>query len=215
MIPMIPNSLKEKAYHQIRQDIISNLLAAGQALNEKVLAANLKISKTPVREAIQLLHQEGFVQIIPNKGAIVTPVTISDLREIMQMREALEPFAAGMAALNHNTEILSEFEQRFVEHAGKSPSDYEGMRECGTRFHQFIVECTRNQRLKDSVINLTGQMDRIRTIFCPLLPNAYLRTTLDEHIGVVEAIKLGDYSKAEKVMRVHIRNYWEILKQMV
>jgi DNA-binding GntR family transcriptional regulator len=215
MAPMLPNSLKKKAYHKIRRDIISNRLAAGLALNEKAMAANLKISKTPVREAIQLLHKEGFVQIIPNKGAIVAPVMLSDLREIMQIREALEPFAAGMVALDCNAEILSEFEQRFVEHADRTPIDYDGMRECGKRLHQFIIDSTRNQRLIQFIYNLTGQMDRIRIIFCPLLPHAYIKNALDEHIAVVKAIKQGDSSKAAKEMRTHIRNYWEILKQMI
>jgi DNA-binding GntR family transcriptional regulator len=213
-MPMLSNSLKEKAYHKIRRDIISNVLTAGQPLNERDLSAKLKISTTPVREAIQLLHKEGFVQIITYKGAIVAPVTLTDLREIMQIREALEPYAAGIAALNGNAEILSEFEQRLVEHAGRTPSDYDGMRECGKRLHQFIVDSTKNQRLTQFIYNLTGQMDRIRTIFCPLLPHAYLKKALGEHIAVVQAIKQGDSSKAEKDMRTHIRNYWEILKQM-
>ena len=115
---MLSNSLKEKAYHKIRRDIISNL------------------------------------------------------------------FAAGMAALNHDVEMLSEFEQRFIEYVGRTPSDYEGMRECGKRFHQFIVECTRNPRLKESVFNLNGQMDRIRTIFCPLLPHAYIKDALFDLISI-------------------------------
>jgi DNA-binding GntR family transcriptional regulator len=212
---MLSNSLKEKAYQRIRSKIISNILVAEQALNEKVLAKNLKISTTPVREAIQLLHQEGFVKIIPNKGAIVAPVTLSDLREIMQLREALEPFAAGITALYHDTEILADFEKRFVEHADRTPSDYEGMRECGNQLHQFIVDSTRNQRMTQFIYNLTGHMDRIRTIFCPLLPHTYIKSALSEHIAIVEAVKQGHSSKAEGEMRSHIRNYWEVLKQLV
>ena len=209
------NSLKEKAYQKIRKDIISNQLTAGQSLNERDLAAKLKISTTPIREAIQLLHKEGFVQIITYKGAIVAPVTFSDLREIMQIREALESYAAGLAAMNHDAEKLFEFERHFIEHAHRNPSDYEGMRDCGSRFHQFIAESGRNQRLQEYIHNLKGQMDRIRIIFSPLLPHTYLKNALDEHIAIIEAIKKGDSANAEKIMREHIRGFWEILKQVV
>ena len=65
---MINGSLKEKAFQRIRSDIVSNVLTPGQPLNERVLSEQLKISKTPIREAIQLLYKEGFVQVIPQKG---------------------------------------------------------------------------------------------------------------------------------------------------
>ena len=212
---MQPSSLKEKAYEFIRHNIIIDHLKANHPLSEKELSKQLGISKTPIREAIQLLHKEGFVQFIPKKGAFVTPVTLTDLREIMQIRQGLEPVAAGLATLNHDPARLSEFERKFRRLAEKPTKDYPTMSEVGKRFHRFLFDCTRNQRLINILDNLNEQMDRIRTIFCLLVPPSYNDKALNQHLSIIEAIKNGDRKAAEDTMHQHISNYFEILKNMV
>ena len=83
---MCPNSTKERAYRIIREEILSNRLRPGQSLNERSLSQRLKVSKTPIREAIQLLHKEGLIELVPQKGAFVSQITLNDIREIMQIR---------------------------------------------------------------------------------------------------------------------------------
>ena len=212
---MQSSSLKDKAYKYIRHNIIIDHLKANHPLSEKELSEQLGISKTPIREAIQLLHKEGFVQFIPKKGAFVTPVTLTDLREIMQIRQGLEPVAAGLATLNHDPAILSEFETEFRRLAKKPTKDYPAMSEVGKRFHSFLFDCTRNQRLINILDNLNKQMDRIRTIFCLLVPPAYNDKALNQHLSIIESIKNGDQKGAEDNMRQHVSNYFEILKDMV
>jgi DNA-binding GntR family transcriptional regulator len=212
---MQSNSLKEKAYSYIRHNIIIDHFKANHPLNEKELSEQLGISKTPVREAIQLLHKEGFVQFIPKKGAFVATVTLTDLREIMQIRLALEPMAAGLASLNHDSVTLSEFETEFRRLTKKPTKDYPTMSEVGKHFHKFLFDCTRNQRLVNILDNLNRQMDRIRTIFCLLVPPVYNDNAVNEHLSIIEAINNGDRKAAEDIMREHISNYFEALKNMV
>ncbi len=104
---------KEKAFKTIRRQIISNQLPAGEPLNERELAGRLSISKTPIREAILLLHNEGLVRFFPKKGAFVAPVTLDDVREIIQIREGIEPVAAGIAANNCDEKEISDFQSKF------------------------------------------------------------------------------------------------------
>ena len=118
---MPSNSTKEKAYRNIRAEILSNRLKPGQSLNEGSLSKRLKVSKTPIREAIQLLHKEGLIELVPQKGAFVAQITLNDIREIMQIRLGLEPLAASVAASSHNAEGLIALENEFASFAESTP----------------------------------------------------------------------------------------------
>jgi len=212
---MKTNSLKEKAYHFIREDIVANRLLPGEPLNEKVLSDRLEISKTPIREAIQLLHKEGLVQIIPQKGALVAPLALNDISEILQIREILETFAAGIAALNHDPERISQFESNFKAFRDASPRDYPAMSEEGTRFHRHLVELTRNQRLISILENLNVHMNRIRAMYCAVLSPDYNDRALEEHLAIIDALKDRDCRRSEKEMKKHIAHYKEVLRTVM
>ena len=208
------NSFKDKAFKTIRKDIIANRLAPGQSLNERALSQRLKISKTPIREAIQLLHKEGLVDFVPQKGAFVSHISIYDIREIMQIREGLEPIAAGIAASNHDLKALSDLEKEFASIQKDSPMARDAMFEVGKRCHIFLIDSTRNQRLIDFLDNLRDQMDRIRSMFYLNLSMNYIEQKCDEHIRILKAVKEEDSANAELLMRQHIRDYWEKIKDL-
>lgn len=113
---MRANSFKEKAFRVIRKEILSNRLPPGESLNERNLSERLKVSKTPIREAIQLLHKEGLVDFVPQKGAFVAQISLNDIGEIMQIREGLEPLAAGIAASSYPLKELAMIENDFSPH---------------------------------------------------------------------------------------------------
>jgi len=213
---MINESLKDKAFKQIRSDIVSNVLAPGQPLNERVLSEQLEISKTPIREAIQLLYKEGFVQVIPQKGCFVSPITLNDIREIMQIREGLEPIAAGDAALKCDRQKLAMFEKEFNSLA-KKPTDFQISSDLGKRFHNFLIESTRNQRLVELLSNINIHLDRIRAIFSVQYTADYdhQNQIFSEHLAILEAVREKNKINAEKRMREHILNFWEVLRAFI
>jgi len=212
---MTSNSLKEQVFARIREDIVNLRLPPGEPLNERELSERFRISKTPIREAIQLLNNEGWVQIVPFKGAFVTPISLSDIREIFQIREGIEPIAAGYAALNPDIERLSLFEDEFNRYTEMPPAEYTGQQELGMRFHMYLIEYTKNQRLLKLISNLNVQMNRIRAFFRVNLNSTYLQGTLEEHKAILKAVKEGRSEEAEKHMRQHIRNFFEILKELI
>jgi DNA-binding GntR family transcriptional regulator len=212
---MRSNSTKDRAFRIIREEILSNRLRPGQSLNERSLSQRLKVSKTPIREAIQLLHKEGLIELIPQKGAFVSQITLNDIREIMQIRQGLEPLAASVAASSHNTEELFVLDNEFASFPDGSPKDYKTTHEAGRRLHRFIIQSTRNQRLIGLLESLNDQMDRIRSLFYFDLSQDYIDQAFEEHKGIINAVKEGDSVRAEEIMKIHIRNYWERLNELV
>ena len=209
------NSLKEKAYQHIKEGIITNRLLPWEPLNEKEISDSLNVSKTPIREAIQLLHKEGLVQIIPQKGALVSPLAPNDINEILQLREILESFAAGIAALNHDSAKLSEFENNLKALRDAPFKNYHAMSEEGTRFHKYLIELTRNKRLIGILEDLNVHMNRVRAMYCPVLSPAYNDSALDEHLTIIAALKTRDRKKSEREMKKHIARYKEVLTTVV
>ena len=206
--------LKEKAFQQLRSAIVANRLKPGQSLVVRELSEELKISKTPIREAIQLLYKEGFVQIIPQKGCLVSPVTLSDIWEIMQIRKALEPVAAAEAALKADAETIHAFEEEFEAIARDPDREVRLMSEAGTRFHRFLIKSTRNYRLIEILNNLNVHMDRIRAIFVVRQSLAYHDRALGEHQRIMQAVKNRNAEKADTLMKLHIQSYWDVLKAL-
>ncbi len=204
---------KEKAFKTIRRQIISNQLPAGEPLNERELAGRLSISKTPIREAILLLHNEGLVRFFPKKGAFVAPVTLDDVREIIQIREGIEPVAAGIAANNCDEKELSDFQNKFKALEKERQKDYQTIRKVGVEFHAFLVSSTKNKRLIDLHYSLDGQMSRARNLFHSNLPLSYYDQTLTELLAIIRAVKKGNGKSAEALMRQHIVDYWKRLKE--
>ena len=162
-----------------------------------------------------MLHKEGLIELVPQKGAFVSQITLNDIREIMQIRFGLEPLAAGVAASSHNTEELSALEIEFASFAEDTPKDYKTTHEAGRRLHRFIILSTRNQRLIGLLESLNDQMDRIRSLFYFDLSQDYTDQAFEEHKEIIKAVKKGDSVRAEEIMKTHIRNYWERLNELV
>jgi len=106
-MPRNSKSKKVIAHEILKRRIINNSLTPNEPLNERVLSEELKISKTPIREALQQLEKEGLVENVPHKGSFVSRVSVQDIREIFEVREILECAAARGSALNGIT--LREF----------------------------------------------------------------------------------------------------------
>jgi len=205
-ISMVEQSLKDKALRVLRDDIVSNRRTPGQPLNERSLSKELEISTTPIREALQLLYKEGFVHVIPRKGCFVSPLSLNDINDIMELRYGLEPIAASSAALKCTPEALKAFEMEYGELK-------EDLNQVGMRFHRFLAESTKNQRLIDIIGNLASHIDRINNVFIGLSPPNFWEMVFSEHKTIFDAIMARNSKQAEKAMRFHIKNYWKILKK--
>jgi len=196
----------EKAYNAIRDGIISGIYAAGKHLTTNDLATVTGLSRTPIREAMRLLHAEGLIQFIPNRGAFVNHLDESEVEEIYRLRVLLEGHAAGAAAVSATEGQLSELEdiaQRIDEIVtGGNPPDLEQIADLNNRFHKLIVIAAGSPRLESALASIIKIPLVLRTFQRYEL--AELRRSAKQHLELVSALRAHDAEWAKSVMASHI-----------
>ncbi|MGI6551930.1 MAG: GntR family transcriptional regulator [Bacillota bacterium] len=202
--------LREIVFEALREAIIHGTLPPGERLMEVQLAEELGVSRTPVREAIRKLELEGFVVMVPRKGAYVADISIKDITEVFEIRAALESLAAGLACERITDEELEEL-QKLVVRVFKTAkdNDIKTLIEVDAEFHDKIYRASRNSRLIQIVSNLLEQIQRFRT--ATLASPGRIKDTLQEHKQIVDAIAERNVALAQQRAQEHIENAENIL----
>lgn len=197
--------LRELVCENIRQAIIDGTFSPGERLMEIQLADEMGVSRTPVREAIRKLELEGFVVMIPRRGAYVADISIRDITEIYEIRTCLDVLSAGLAAERITDEELEALNRLLVE-IGQyiAENNMEKIVEADTAFHDILYQASRNERLRSIINNLREQLTGIRgrSMSYP----GRLVETMDEHRALVDSIAARDVERAQNAARVHIEN---------
>jgi len=206
-------SLVERAYSEIRRRILDNEYPPAHQVLELELAAELDMSRTPVREALVRLQNENFVQLIPRHGMRVVPLSVSDLYDMYEVLTALELTAIERLARSQPTETelasigeaLDEMDQALRRH------DMDAWTKADERFHRTLVGMCGNTRLVAMADTLWDQGHRARMTTVRLRPA--LEQSNQEHRAVVESIRRGDWREAHARHRRHrARTSNEIIK---
>jgi len=214
----IKNGSKSKkaiVYDNLKSRIINNLMNPGEPLNEGVLSKELKISKTPIREAMQQLENEGFIESIPVKGAFVSKISFQDIRELFEIREVLECEVIRRAALKADPERVRAIRERFVAAENNSKKVSAGHFKSGDEVHAFIFETFGNKRLMEIYKRLQDHIVRSRIHFFNQSPSGRSEEAFEEHLEILEAMKAQDPLRAEQAVRNHLRNSLEYLKKIM
>jgi DNA-binding GntR family transcriptional regulator len=196
--------LRELVFDALREAIIQGRLKPGERLMEIQLAEELGVSRTPVREAIRKLELEGFLVMIPRKGAYVAGISVKDIVNIFEVRAALESLAAGLAAERITEEELEQLERALVYISEASANNLSAVVQTDISFHELIYKASRNQRLVQIVTHLQEQIQRFRT--ASLAQPGRTRTVIEEHRKIVEAISERNVELARTLAREHIEN---------
>jgi DNA-binding GntR family transcriptional regulator len=187
----------------------------GEPINEGILAKELEISKTPIREAIQQLEKEGFIENIPGKGAFVSRISIQDVRETFEIREMLECEAVKRAALKCDRvklEALREaFESSRVPAEDGAPPHFRS----GDQIHFFIFESIGNQRLIEIYRRLLDHIVRHRIHFFSNSHQGRSEDSYKEHLEILDALAAQDPARCERAMKDHLRNSLEYVKSII
>jgi DNA-binding GntR family transcriptional regulator len=201
-------------YESLRDAIINQVLKPGERLMETELAEEMGVSRTPVREAIRKLEQEGYVVMIPRKGAYVAGLSIKDIHEVFEIRGALESLAAGLAAERATQEEIEEMERNIVLEASHfESSDLIKTIEVDTKFHELIFRASKNDRLLGMISNLREQVQRFRTT--TLAVSGRMKFALEEHRRIVEAIAARDVQLAQQMAKDHIESAENALLEVI
>ena len=206
--------LRDVVFHTLREAILKGELKPGERLMELQLAAKLGVSRTPIREAIRMLEQEGLAVTVPRKGAEVARMTEKDMEDVLVVRAALDGLAVELACDNITAEQLGQLqnaERRFGSCIKNG--DLKKIAEADVEFHEVIYRATGNTRLVTMLSNLREQMYRYRVEY--LKDSDNYPELLREHQAIVEGISKRDKKHVAEVMRSHIYNQAEAIKNMI
>lgn len=206
--------LRDVVFRTLRQAILRGELKPGERLMEIQLANKLGVSRTPIREAIRKLELEGLVLMIPRKGAEVAEITEKSLRDVLEVRRALEELAVKLACekiTEDQIQDLKDAAEEFKETL--KDRDITRIAEADVKFHDVIYMATDNQKLIQLLNNLREQMYRYRVEY--LKRADFHPQLIDEHEEIIETIERGQKERAVQVVCQHIDNQVEAVMDTI
>ena len=197
--------LREVVFLRLRQAILQGDLQPGERLMEILLADQLGVSRTPVREAIRKLELEGLVSMKPRRGAEVASITIKDMQDVLEVRGSLEELAVELCCAMDDDSWIEELKKaNKVFEAAVRSDELLIIADADVRFHDIIYKATGNKRLIQIINNLREQIYRYRLEY---IKNDQARNELiEEHERIIGFISKKDRDGAKKAMRQHIAN---------
>ena len=206
--------LRDVVFNTLREAILKGELKPGERLMELQLAAKLGVSRTPIREAIRMLEQEGLAVTIPRKGAEVARMTEKDMEDVLQIRDALDELAASIACEQISEEELAELRHTMHEFEESTKTgDVKRIAEADVRFHDIIYHATRNVKLENMLNNLREQMYRYRLEY--VKDEANYKRLIAEHRVIYEAIRDRDRQTGAEAIKNHIDNQEKAVIRMI
>lgn len=198
-----PRLLREVAYEHLKEAIRDGALQPGEALSESRLSSALDISRTPVREALQKLAQEGLVQIMPNRAVTVAEPSLPDALNVLHVRSLVEPEIVRLVAESITPETLEILEQTVadMEEAAQA-GDRSAWSKADTVYHEVLSEACPNALLGKLGLQMRNRIHFLATD--AQTTSARLQACTQEHRDIAVAIAEGDGPRAQEAMREHL-----------
>ena len=191
---------RDRAYKRLRQLLLSGRLRPEEPLSERGLAERLGMGRMPIREALKDLAKEGLVRIARGRGAFVRQLTLDEVRDIYETRQALEGMAARLVSLRGVTPELRAVGERLRRLQDQPQADVREVQREGTDFHMALVEASRNRELARIYRTLDAQIALSLRLTAEYQPSRSWQAN-QEHLDVLGAIERGDADAAERLMR--------------
>lgn len=206
--------LRDVVFNTLRQSILTGELKPGERLMEIHLADKLGVSRTPIREAIRKLELEGLVTMIPRRGAEVAQITEKNLRDVLEVRRALDALAAELACERISEEKLEQLKDacdNFEAETKQGNANQVALADVA--FHDIILEASNNSRLVQMIGNFSQQMYRYRLEY--VKDESNYDQLIAEHRMIYDAISRRDKEVAAAAMRGHIDNQEKAVIRMI
>ncbi len=203
----------EKAYKQIKRQIITTRLAPGVVISEAQLMKQLELGRTPIREAIKQLQTEDFITVTPRRGMFVTDISITDLSQLFEVRIELEALSARLATQRITNNQLIKLEKLAQQYQENHPTEKDTLIDLDADFHNLIAEAAHNKFLH----KIVGYYYDLSIRIWYLAINYAKPEDIDvsAHLEVLEAIKSQDEQSADQRMRKHVHDFHQIIKQYI
>ncbi len=188
---------------EIRHRIVNGVFRPGSPLSEPALARSLRVSRTPVREALSRLYEEGYVERVPGRGFRVVQVTVQMIQDVFEVRQLLEGAAAARAAERATKEDVARLRALANAHrAVKSAAASRKAFEANSRFHELLAASSRNALLVDMVRHCIDQVTRFMALGVSL--EKFQHAAHAEHNAIVDAIERREPEAARRAAAQHL-----------
>jgi DNA-binding GntR family transcriptional regulator len=206
--------LTRQAYHRIRDMLVRLHLAPGALINEGQLINELKVGRTPIREALQRLACEGLVVLRPRRGAFVASLSITDLQQLFELRRVLEGYAAALAAERATETDLQAMRAALANlEAAKEAGNTQAYMEIDRAFHRAVARGAHNRFLEYTLSRLYYL--NLRLWYLALDRIGPMQEAVEEHRRVLDAIARRDSQQADAAIREHITHFQTRIKQVI
>lgn len=202
-MPDKKGDLKNYVYKVIRERIVNCTYGPGSMIFEQNLTEELKVSRTPVREALNRIEQEGFIRIMPKKGVMVKEISVSDVGQIFQVREEIEPIIVRLAGPYLSKERLGDFRRRYEN--GEQEDMWSRTSQelpLDTRFHLFIIENCHNSFLQEFMNKIFDRNTQL--IIFSHHQEDKIYNAVDEHMQMIDLLLEDRYEEASELMKQHV-----------
>ena len=216
--PIEPNfSLKDRIYVSLREAITSMNIyddAAQLRLDERELSEKLAISRTPIREALARLEQEGLVRIVPRKGVYIVRKTKAEILEMITVWAALESMAARLIIEQASDEEIASLRKLFATFQdGQLQAKIDEYSDTNIEFHQTLLKLSRCQLLQDMADQLFIHLRSIRAR--TIAEGERAKRSIIDHLHIIEALEARDTDLAERLVREHTLNLGKHIEETV
>lgn len=207
-------SRQEQTYQALRAALLDGQYLPGERMYEAEIAQALGVSRNPVREAVRRLQQDGLLEVRPHYGIYVARIPADEVEDVYRIRGALEATAAALAAERMTDEEIIELGAIVTEQQAAASSSAALPREPvsvvqADRFHRSIHVGARSPRLLMLLEQIYAQVTHFRNITLRVPGRAAVSAT--DHAGIFEAIRSRDVEQADRLMRLHINDAWQVL----
>jgi DNA-binding GntR family transcriptional regulator len=191
--------LREEIYQALRNEILTCGLPPGAELREQELASRFDVSKSPVRESLQLLVREGLVGVVPRQGYRVMPVSLSDAHDMFAFRQVLE-----LACATEAVRAASDDELRALDaFRNFDAAEHADFISYNRDFHCALARCSGNVRMSRATSDLIEQMDRLVRLSLNAMRGRHPRRLVEEHAAIIDAVQARNGKLAVNLLKAH------------
>lgn len=200
------SSLKQRAYNELKRQILSGRLSPGTLLSERQLAGELKMSKTPVHAALERLEADGLVTVAAQQGIIVREISPRDIGDHFELREAIEPFVVSRLAGRLGPEAMGRLDRNLHENQNAvDAGDVAANVRLDAEFHLLLCEFLGNREMTRVMVQIREKAHNVIFQISTRHPER-MAVSFAEHVAIADALRRGDGAVAAERMRMHLRN---------
>jgi DNA-binding GntR family transcriptional regulator len=202
---------RDDTYARLRELILTEY-SPGQPLSEQELATLMGVSRTPIREALFRLEKDGLITMVPRRGPFVAALTVKDIHELFEVREALELYAVKRAVEHLNLRELDRIQleaSRIYSHLARdltSEEKYKALSGVFDELHRVILAARDNKRFIALLETVKGTWHFARKVLTRRITQEDVERTYEEHTQILEALRRRNPLEAEQAMQVHLEN---------